>query len=80
MFAFGSRLIPCDPDLRLINACRRLARGAVCPPRTPPECFSWFCFGAGLRHFHPNSAFHAHPVPAGLQLVINWITRPLAKK
>ena len=22
-----------------------LRAGALCPPRAPPECFSWFCFG-----------------------------------
>ena len=28
-----------------INDLRRFASGALCPPRAPPECFSWFYFG-----------------------------------
>lgn len=28
-----------------INDLWRFTSGAVCPPRAPPECFSWFYFG-----------------------------------
>ena len=31
-----------------INDLRRFASGAVCPPRAPPECFSWFYFACAL--------------------------------
>ena len=31
-----------------INDLLRFTSGAVCPPRAPPECFSWFYFACAL--------------------------------
>ena len=38
-----------------------LRAGVVCPPRAPPECFSWFCFGFANCPLHPRFC-HSSPV------------------
>lgn len=38
-----------------------LREGAVCPPRAPPECFSWFCFGFANGPRHPRFC-HSSPI------------------
>lgn len=57
-----------------INDLRRFASGAVCPPRTPPECFSWFYFAfalfAGTRKFDQIA-------PSGR---VCWLRPPMLEK
>ena len=38
-----------------------LRAGAVCPPRAPPECFSWFCFGSANCPRNPHFC-HSSPI------------------
>lgn len=56
-FFIGSRFVlHCSLDLNY--TCGSLRAGAVCPPRAPPECFSWFCFGFANCPLNPQSYRH----------------------
>ena len=59
-FFIGYRFVlHCSLDLNY--TCGSLRVGAVCPPRAPPECFSWFCFGFANGPRHPRFC-HVSPV------------------
>ena len=57
-FFVGYRFVlHCGLDLNY--TCGSFRAGAVCPPRSPPECFSWFCFGSANGTRHPRFGRYA---------------------